>query len=91
MNKKDFTEKMAERLNITKAEAARVTDAFLAELTLSFTESGGVNFLGFGKFEVKNRAGRKGKNPRTGEEVIIPPYKAAHFAPGKRLKEIVNK
>ena len=91
MTKKDFVEKISEKTNITKKEAAEFTDAFLNTLTEAFAESDGVNFIGFGKFEVRNRAERKGKNPKTGEVILIPAYKAPVFTPSKSLKEIANK
>lgn len=91
MTKKEFVERLAERADITKKSAAEFTDAFLDELTDVFEKGDEVNFIGFGKFTVKERAGRKGKNPKTGEEVDIPARKVPYFTPGKTIKELANK
>lgn len=90
MTKKEFIEKLATRAGLTKKDAGNFTDAFIEELSDMFKEGEEVSFIGFGKFSVKDRAERKGKNPKTGETVIIPAYRAACFSASKALKDKIN-
>lgn len=90
MNKKEFVEKFAEKAGITKKEADAYTAAFLGVLTDAYVAGDDVNFVGFGKFTVKKRAEKKGRNPKTSEEIMIPATSIPSFVAGKILKDKVN-
>lgn len=90
MTKKDFIEKYAVKTGVSKKAAGEYVDAFLEILEESLVEKDGVHFVGFGTFETKTTKERKGRNPKTGEEITIPAKKVVSFKVGSALKEKVN-
>ncbi len=91
MNKSDLIAAMAAKTGETKKSAEAALDAFVAAVTESLKKGEKVQLVGFGSFEVRKRAARKGRNPQTKEEIKIPASKAPVFKAGKALKEMVNK
>ena len=89
MTKADFAAKLAEQEGIEKKQAAAWTDAVLKALTDALVVGEKVQFVGFGAFEVRQRAEKKARNPQTGEEVISPVAQVPVFKAGKALKEAV--
>ena len=81
---------MAEQADISKSGAATALNAFIEAVTNTLSEGGKVSIVNFGSFETSKRAERTGRNPRTGEEIIIPATVVAKFKAGKRLKDAVN-
>jgi DNA-binding protein HU-beta len=75
---------------LSQSEAKKSLDATLAIIEDSLTRDEKVTFIGFGSFSTATRKARKGRNPRTGEEIDIPASKTVKFAPGRNLKEILN-
>ncbi len=90
MNKTELIAKVAEVTEMTKKEATQSVEAVLSVITEALRSGDKVQLIGFGNFEVRNRAARKGRNPQTGEEIDIPASKVPAFRPGKQLKEMVN-
>ena len=91
MTKKEFIDLYVEKGSFeTKAEAERKANAFLATLEEVLVKGEEISFIGFGKFEVTERAARTGRNPQTGEEMTIEAKKVVKFKPGKGLSEAVN-
>ncbi len=74
----------------TKKEAEDVIKKFTSAVTNVLTEGGEVSLIGFGKFEVKERPERQGRNPSTGEAMTIAAKKTPSFKAGAKLKEAVN-
>ncbi|MDW8336784.1 MAG: HU family DNA-binding protein [Tepidimonas sp.] len=91
MNKAQLIDHMAERAQLTRQEASRALEALLEGVTQTLVRGGEVTLVGFGTFAVDERAPRKGRNPKTGEEVPIPAAKIPKFRPGKGLREAVNR
>ena len=91
MNKSELIAAMAAKTGETKKDAEIALDAILAAITASLKKGDKVQLVGFGSFEVRKRAARKGRNPQTGAEIKIPASKAPVFKAGKALKETVNK
>jgi len=92
MNKKEFVALFAEKGNFdTKAEAERKLETILATFEEVLVNGDDINFVGWGKFEVVEKAARTGRNPKTGEEVAIPAKKMVKFKAGKSLAEKINK
>ena len=91
MNKAELVEAMATKTGETKKSAEASLNAFVEVVTEALKKGDKVQLVGFGSFEVRKRASRKGRNPQTGEEIKIPASKAPVFKAGKALKEIVNK
>lgn len=91
MTKAELIEKIyvkAALPNKTKAEEA--LDAVLSTIKDALASGDSVTFTGFGTFKISERSERKGRNPRSGEEITIPSCKVVKFTPGKTLKEAVN-
>lgn len=88
--KTDFVNLMATEMDCSKVEAQKATDAFLQCIENEMVKSNKVTFPGFGIFEVRDRAARSGRNPKTGEEITIKASKSPSFKAGKLLKDIVN-
>ena len=91
MNKSDLIAAMAAKTGSTKKDAEATLNAFVDVVTDSLVKGEKVQWVGFGSFEVRKRAARKGRNPQTKEEIKIPASKAPVFKAGKALKDIVNK
>ena len=91
MNKSDLVAVVAEKLGATKRDAEASLNAVVEAITESLVKGEKIQLVGFGSFEVRTRAARKGKNPQTGAEMKIPACKAPSFKAGKALKDIVNK
>lgn len=90
MNKSDLVNQVAEACNLTKKDAAQAVDAVFDSITESLKSGEKVQLIGFGNFEVRERAARKGRNPQTGAEIDIAASKVPAFKPGKALKDSVQ-
>lgn len=90
MNKSELIEHIADNAKLSKAEAGRALHAVTAAITDTLRSGKSLQIMGFGTFEVKRRASRQGRNPRTGDSVRIEESKAPKFRPGKELKAAVN-
>ena len=90
MNKTELVEAIASECNLTKKDAQAALEAFVAAVTDELKRGGKVQLVGFGTFEVSERAEREGRNPKTGETMKIAASKAPKFKAGKALKELVN-
>lgn len=91
MNKADLIDAIAKHVTIAKSAAANVVDAFIETVTKSLKKGEKVTLMGFGSWEVRERAARVGRNPQTGKEIKIKAKKVPKFNPGKELKEAVAK
>ena len=91
MNKAELIAAIAAKTGETKKSAEETLNAFISAVTESLVKGDKVQLVGFGSFEVRKRAARKGRNPQTKEEIKIPASKAPVFKAGKALKDLVNK
>ena len=91
MNKSELIAAIAAKTGETKKDAEATLNAFVDVVTNALVKGDKVQLVGFGSFEVRKRAARKGRNPQTKEEIKIPASKAPVFKAGKALKELVNK
>ena len=91
MNKSDLVAAMAAKTGDTKKSAEETLNAFVDVVTEALVKGDKVQLVGFGSFEVRKRAARKGRNPQTKEEIKIPASNAPVFKAGKALKDLVNK
>ena len=89
MNKQELIENIADSADVTKAAAGRALDAVINSVTGALTKGDSVILVGFGTFNVRDRAARTGRNPQTGEEIQIAAAKVPAFKAGKALKEAV--
>jgi DNA-binding protein HU-beta len=90
VNKTELIDSIAEAADISKSSAGRALDAAIEAVTGSLQKGDPVSLVGFGTFAVKHRPARKGRNPRTGEEIDISAANVPGFKAGKALKEAVN-
>lgn len=89
-NKTELVNSVASAANLTKKDAAAAVDAVFASIQESLSKGEKVQLIGFGTFEVRSRAARKGRNPQTGKEIQIPASKVPAFKAGKALKDAVK-
>ena len=90
MNKAELVTEIAKKSNTTKKVAEEYVNAFVDVVTEELVKEEKIQIIGFGSFEVRKRAARKGRNPQTKEEIKIPASKAPVFKAGKALKDTVN-
>lgn len=90
MNKTELTAAVAEQAGISKKDAEKALKAFTDVVAEELKNGGKVQLVGFGTFEVSERAAREGRNPQTKESITIPASKAPRFKAGKALKDMVN-
>lgn len=91
MNKSELIAKVADKTGLTKRAAGESVEAVLAAIEEALAKGDKVTLVGFGTFEVRQRAARKGVNPATGASISIPATKVPAFKAGKSLKEAVSK
>jgi len=89
MNKNEFIAMVAEREGIEKKAAEKAVAAVMSAITDALVKGEKVQFVGFGSFEVRERAEKKVRNPQTGAELISPATKVPVFKAGKALKDVV--
>ena len=90
MNKTELVSAIAEKAELTKKDSEKALKAFTEVIAEELKKGEKIQLVGFGTFEVSNRAARTGKNPQTGAAINIPASKAPKFKAGKALKETVN-
>lgn len=89
-NKQELVDSVAKANGLTKKDATAAVDAVFTSIEEALKNGEKVQLIGFGNFEVRDRAARKGRNPQTGAEIEIPASKVPAFKPGKALKEAVK-
>lgn len=90
MTKTDMIDKLADQLNMPKAQVRKVVDALVDGVTQTLVRGEKVQVSGLGTFEVRTRKAREGRNPQSGEKITIPARNAVGFKPAKPLKEAVK-
>ena len=90
MNKTELIAAIAEQAELSKKDAEKALKAFTDIVTEELKKGEKIQLVGFGKFEVTERAAREGRNPQTNEPMSIPASKAPKFKAGKALKDAVN-
>ncbi|MDR2413868.1 MAG: HU family DNA-binding protein [Odoribacteraceae bacterium] len=87
MNKTQLIDAIAEQAGLSKVDAKKALDAFVAIVSGSLKNNDNVSLVGFGSFSVVGRQGRNGVNPRTGQKIQIPARRAVKFSPGIELSK----
>ncbi|MDA0152221.1 HU family DNA-binding protein [Vibrio sp. Makdt] len=90
MNKTQLIDFVAEKSDLTKAQAKIAIEAVMEGVTSTLVSGNSVQLVGFGTFKVNKRSARTGRNPKTGEEIQISAAKVPSFAAGKSLKDACN-
>ena len=90
VTKADLVEKVYERIGFSKKEASELVELVFATLKDTLCEGEKVKISGFGKFEVRQKKSRVGRNPQTGEQITISARKVLNFSPSQVLKSVLN-
>ncbi|HSW93225.1 MAG TPA: HU family DNA-binding protein [Gammaproteobacteria bacterium] len=90
MNKAELVAAVAEKSNLTKAQAEMAMGAMFDTITEAMTTEGKILIQGFGGFSIKERAERQGRNPSTGAIMTIPKALVVNFKPATQLKQLIN-
>ncbi len=90
MRKPELVAAIAEKADISKEQAGRILNAILEEVTVAVANNDPVTLVGFGSFSQRHRGARTGKNPQTGEPLVIKASNTVAFKPGKQLKDAVS-
>lgn len=90
MTKRELVIRVASKLGMTQSDVARIVEGSFDTISRSLAEGYRWELRDFGVFEIKVRASRIGRNPRTGEQVPVPERRVVTFRPGKKMKELVS-
>jgi integration host factor subunit alpha len=90
LTKADFAEKLFDELGLNKREAKEMVELFFEEIKSSLEQGRQVKISGFGKFELRDKSSRPGRNPKTGEEIPITARRVVTFRSGQKLKARVE-
>ncbi len=90
MNKQEFVSAIAEKTNLTKKDVEAVLKAYPEVVTEELKKGGKIQLIGFGTYEVSERAARTGRNPQTGKEIKIAASKQPRLKFGKAIKDALN-
>ena len=91
MNKEELVQEVAKVAKVTKKDATNVLEAVICAVEGAVKKGQKVTLVGFGTFEARKRAARKGRNPQTGKEIKIAAKTVPAFSAGKKFKDMVNK
>ena len=91
LTKIDITENLIEKYQLPKNEAKKVVENFFEEVRISLESGHDVKLSGFGNFELRNKASRPGRNPKTGDVVAVSARRVVTFKPGQKLRARVEK
>ena len=91
ITKIDITENLIEKYQLPKNEAKKVIENFFEEVRISLESGHDVKLSGFGNFELRNKASRPGRNPKTGDVVAVSARRVVTFKPGQKLRARVEK
>ncbi|MCY9019947.1 HU family DNA-binding protein [Priestia megaterium] len=90
MNKTELVDAVATQAELSKQDAKKAVEALFETISNTLAKEEKIQLIGFGTFEIRERAARTGRNPQTGEEMTIPASKVPAFKPGKELKAAVK-
>jgi len=91
MTKTELVEEVARTAVLTRKHSEVIVDAVFSSIIDALHGGDKIELRGFGSFRLRKREPRKGRNPKTGDKVDVPPKKVPYFKPGKELKELINK
>jgi len=90
MTKAELVARMADDAGITKATSEKALNSFISAVSDALSKGEKITLVGFGTFDVAQRSQREGRNPRTGEAIVIPSSKVVKFKPGSKLRDAVK-
>ena len=90
MTKAELVEEVAQVATLTKKHAEVIVDTVFQSIVEALQRGEKIELRGFGSFRLRRRESRKGRNPKTGDRVDVPPKQVPYFKPGKELKDLIN-
>jgi integration host factor subunit beta len=90
MTKAELVDEIARKASLTRKHSEVIVDAVFSSIIEALQNGDKIELRGFGSFRVRHRASRTGRNPKTGEGVLVPAKKVPYFKPGKELRELIN-
>jgi integration host factor subunit beta len=90
MTKAELVDEIAHKASLTRKHSEVIVDAVFSSIIEALQNGDKIELRGFGSFRVRHRASRTGRNPKTGEGVLVPAKKVPYFKPGKELRELIN-
>jgi integration host factor subunit beta len=91
MTKAELVEEVSRVSDLTKKDSEVIVDTVFKSIVEALHRGEKIELRGFGSFRLRRREPRKGRNPKTGDKVDVPPKKVPYFKPGKELKDLINK
>ena len=91
MTKAELVEEVSKVSDLTKKHSEVIVDTVFKSIINALQRGEKIELRGFGSFRLRQREPRKGRNPKTGDKVDVPPKKVPYFKPGKELKELINR
>lgn len=91
LTRRELAESLSNRLGYSQSNCALIVDSFLDKMKQTLLAGETIKLVHFGTFTVRDKAPRKGRNPRTGETITIKKRQTVSFRPSKKLRELVNK
>lgn len=91
MTKAELVDEIAQKADLTRKHSEVIVDAVFSSIVEALQEGDKIELRGFGSFRVRHRASRTGRNPKTGEGVLVPAKQVPYFKPGKELRELINR
>ena len=91
MTKAALVEEVSRTAELTKKRSEVIVDTVFQSIIMALQRGEKIELRGFGSFRLRQRESRKGRNPKTGDRVDVPPKKVPYFKPGKELKELINR
>ena len=91
MTKADLVEEVSRVSHLTKKHSEAIVDTVFKSIVAALRDGEKIELRGFGSFRLRQRDSRKGRNPKTGDRVDVPPKQVPYFKPGKDLKELINR
>ena len=90
MTKAELVEEVARTTQLTKKHAEIIVNTVFDSIVHSLKDGEKIELRGFGSFRIRHRGARTGRNPKTGDKVMVPPKRIPYFKPGKELRELLN-
>jgi integration host factor subunit beta len=91
MTKAELVDEIARKASLTRKHSEVIVDAVFSSIVEALQRGDKIELRGFGSFRVRHRGSRTGRNPKTGEGVLVPAKKVPYFKPGKELRELINR
>jgi integration host factor subunit beta len=91
MTKAELVDEVSSEADLTRKHSEVIVDAVFSSIVEALQRGDKIELRGFGSFRVRHRGSRTGRNPKTGEGVLVPAKKVPYFKPGKELRELINR